>query len=466
MSSKGNGLTLKHKIGYGSGDAGGVITLTMMSFMTRYITNILKIDTAVLATMLLVWNIWDAVNDPMMGTLMDITFAKAKTQKNKFRPWILASIPVMAFGVIAFYIIPSKMGGGFPMLFAIFCLKIVYEAGYTMMNIAMGSLLGVMATNDAERAGLASARGLGSTAGGLLGSIVVPQIIAKVGDNQQGYVVAAIASSILAGILVYFQYAWTEERNVSVQNNTGSESDKIKFTDILDVFKNNRAYLALCIHSVCICLGIAIKDQTGAYVFADAYGDIGLMSMSTMVMAALMVIVLVTAPKLAKKIELVKIIRIALIAGIILSAVVFVMSTFVDITGFQFLILSAIAGTLIQVSVQMQWGLVGESIDYNEYLTGKRTEGSIYGTFSLTRRIGTTIGSSLAVLMLGWINYDPNLAEAGLAQAESTLIGLKSMYVLAPAIGAIGSYLAFRFVWNINNDLREKIGAWRANKNG
>ena len=58
----------------------------------------------------------------------------------------------------------------------------------------------------------------------------------------------------------------------------------------------------------------------------------------------------------------------------------------------------------------MQWGLVGEAIDYNEMITGKRTEGSIYGTFNLSRRVGQTIGNSAAIFMLGVIGYNADLA--------------------------------------------------------
>jgi len=69
-------LTLKQKIGYGCGDAGGLFTFSLMSaFFTRYCLNILGVSTEMLATLLLVWNVWDAVNDPLMGTLMDKAFA-------------------------------------------------------------------------------------------------------------------------------------------------------------------------------------------------------------------------------------------------------------------------------------------------------------------------------------------------------------------------------------------------------
>jgi len=110
----------------------------------------------------------------------------------------------------------------------------------------------------------------------------------------------------------------------------------------------------------------------------------------------------------------------------------------------------------------MQWGLVGEAIDYNEYLTGKRTEGSIYGTFNLTRRIGQTIGNSAAVLALGWIGYDTALADAGLAQAAGTLTGIKVLCVLVPGIFVIGSWFAFKKVWNITPEIRAEIAAKKA----
>lgn len=460
MSNTTKGLTLKHKIGYGAGDAGGVVTLYMISgYMTLYLTNILKVDTAVLASMLLIWNIWDAVNDPMMGTLMDMAFAKSKNKKNKFRPWILASIPVLIFGLIAFYVIPVRLGGGFPMIASVFVLKIVYEAGYTMMNIGMGSLLGVMSTNDNERAGLSSARGFGATIGGLIGGMVIPLILKNVGQNETGFMVAAIACAILGGFIVYIHYAWTEERNVSAQSATAedSEAEKVKFTDILQVFKKNRAYLALCLHSIAICFAQGIQQQASAFMYTSVLGDIGLQSIASPISTVLMIVALSAAPKLAKKMDLVKIIRMSLLGGIVSYGVLYVLMITTGLNNIVFVVWSSISTALVTLSVQMQWGLVGEAIDYNEYLTGKRTEGSIYGTFSLTRRIGQTLAASLAVLMLGWIGYDGGAA----VQSAGAIKGLISMNLLAPAVGGLLSFLSFTFIWNINSDVRAKMTAWK-----
>lgn len=65
--------------GYGCGDAGGCITVGLIwSYMTRYLQVHLAVNPAILATILLIWNVWDAVNDPLMGAIMDIVFARSK----------------------------------------------------------------------------------------------------------------------------------------------------------------------------------------------------------------------------------------------------------------------------------------------------------------------------------------------------------------------------------------------------
>ena len=162
--------------------------LVAIGQMNRYIQNVLGVPATVLATMLLIWNIWDAVNDPLVGTFLDVYFAKAKA-KEKFRPWILRSIPILAFGMIAFFSVPNMFQGALRVV-ALFILKIIFELGYTIMNIGMGSLLGVMATNDAERASLSSARGFGSTVGGMVGMMVLPQILANIGETTTGYMIS------------------------------------------------------------------------------------------------------------------------------------------------------------------------------------------------------------------------------------------------------------------------------------
>ena len=467
--AKSDKLTFKHIIGYGCGDAGGCICMVpIWYFMSRYLQVNLQMNAGVLATMLLIWNVWDAVNDPMMGTIMDICYSKAKPGKDKFRPWILASIPIMVIGTIAFFIVPTLLDG-LTMMVAIFCLKIVSEAGYTMMNIAMGSLLGNMSKNDNERATLSSARGFGSTFAHMLGGVVAPMILGKYGTGNEGYMMVALVFCIIGGVVVFMHYAWTEERNkttvVVEKTPEEKEAEKFKITDIINIITKNRAFLALVLHSICICAIQSLGQGASTYMFIDVLGNIELQSVSSALSSGLMYVILLSAPILTKKWDLVLIIRVCLLGGAIgFAGLVAYLLMASDLNGMLYVVWFAIASGLVTMSVQMQWGLVAESIDYNEYLTGKRNEGTIYGFFSLSRRIGTTIANSGTVLLIAAIGYDTEAANAGLAQAESVLTGIKLMVAGFPMLAALGSFCCFTFVWCINSDVRQKMADWKAAK--
>ena len=458
-------LNALNHIGYGAGDAGGVTMLILISYLERFSRNVLGVDTAVYAAILLIWNVWDAINDPLVGTFMDVMFTKAKNKSNKFRPWILRSIPILAVGLISLFTLPTLFDG-LLCIVVLFISKIVFELGYTVMNIGMGSLLGVMATNDAERASLSSARGFGSTVGGMVGMMAIPVVLDALGETPFGYAATATVAAGLGCLLVFIHYFFTVERNVEAQNKvkTAEEkaAEKVKVTDILNVFKVNRPYLALCIHSICICFVQGIAQGASTYMYADVLGDMALASIGSVISMPVMFGGLIIAPILAKKFDLVAIIRTCILVGCIMLAGCFVYAMIApSMIPILYIVWSGVGTGLVTLSVQLQWGLVGEAIDYNEFLTGKRSEGAIYGTFSLTRRIGQTLSGSLAVLMLTWFGYQ---AGAGTAQPASAVFGIKAMCILFPAIIAMGSWASFKFIWNINAEKRAEVAAWKEAK--
>ena len=113
-----------------------------------------------------------------------------------------------------------------------------------MFNIPMGSLLSAMSTNDAERASLSSARGVGSMFGNMIPSMIGPVVIGLFGDTKStGYMITGVACAIVGFVVCLLHYALTEERRVV---NEETNADDIKITDILEVVKKNRAFIALC----------------------------------------------------------------------------------------------------------------------------------------------------------------------------------------------------------------------------
>ena len=457
--TKSNGLTFKHKFGYALGDAGGCMTFAIMgSSFTMYCTDALGLNTALIAVLFAIWNVWDFINDPLMGALMDKSFAKHHNKRGKFRPWLLRSAPIVCVGFIALWSVPQFFDG-VAMVAMLFILKILYEGAYTMFNIPMGSMLSAMADTDQERASLSSSRGFGSMIGNMIPVIIAPAVINALGKtNPTGYAIAASVCAIIGLVMCLGHYALTEERNVV--ENASEEADNIKMTDILNVFRVNRPFLALCVHGVCICTMQYVGSTLANYMFSEVFGDLSLASYGAVISMPLMLLTLLLGPMLAKKFGLENFIRWGLLAGSVLYIILFGLHCVTTVNPFVHIIMNSLAMGLASMSIYMQWGLVGEAIDYNEMITGKRTEGSIYGTFNLARRVGQTIGNSGAVLLLGFIGYNAQLE----VQTASTIFGIKILCVLLPGIFILGSWAAFKFLWNMTPETRAKVAEFKASK--
>ena len=453
---KSTGLKFKHKFGYGLGDAGGCMSFALMgSTFAMYCTDALKVNTELLAILLIVWNVWDFINDPLMGAFMDKSFSKNHNSKGKFRPWLLRSSPLLCVSFIALWSVPSLFEG-LSLICVLFGLKIIYEGTYTMFNIPMGSLLSAMADNDKERATLSSARGLGSAFGNAIPVMLMPLLIDKFGKtNSVGYAIGATICALIGFVLCMGHYALTEERTTSLQG--ANEQQNIKVTDILNVFRVNKPFLALCIHGICICTMQYVNNTITNYMFSAVYDDLKLVTYGSIVSAPFMTITLFAGPFFAKKFGLEKFIRFGLLMGAVMYVGLFGLHMATNVNPYVHMILSNCAMGIASVSIYMQWGLVSEAIDYNEMITGKRTEGSIYGTFNLSRRVGQTIGNSATVLMLGWTGYNGDLA----VQSAATVTGIKIIAVLLPGVFVLGSWAAFKFLWKVDSETRNKIDEFK-----
>ena len=77
------------------------MTFTLMAgIFTMFCTNALGIDPVLLGTLVIIWTVWDAINDPLMGALMDKAFAKKQDPRGKFRPWLLRATPLLAVCIL------------------------------------------------------------------------------------------------------------------------------------------------------------------------------------------------------------------------------------------------------------------------------------------------------------------------------------------------------------------------------
>ena len=456
MTQNNNPLTLKHRIGYALGDFGGCMTFSLMSaFLTRYYVNVALMDTTVIAVMTLIWKIFDALSNPVNGVMLDKSFAKRSGRGDKFRPWILRVSPFTGLVGILVFTAPGWVDG-MSRLVVSFTTYLTYEVCYAMQHIALGGLISAMAKNDAERAELSSARGIGGMLGNIIPQMLFPAIITLFERNTSlGYGTGVTVCAVIGYIGCLGCYFFTEERNVSLQE---ADASPIKVTDILEVFQRNRAFVALCIHGLLSGILMSVGGALSTYMYADVLGSLALMSVGSMIGMPVSLLCMSAVPKLTRKIGSQKVLLGSLLLGGGLYVGLFVLHIAADINVWVHIVINALAGGISGLSNMMQWGMLSEAIEYNEYLTGKRTEGSINGTFNMLRRLGQGLGASFGVAMLGMIGY--NTASA--VQTSGTILGIKVLCLLFPAFCAAGSWFVFRFVWNITPELRAEMARKRA----
>lgn len=452
------GLTKKHLVGYALGDMGGCMTFSIVgSFMTRYYINVTMLDTAILATMTLIWKIWDAACNPVIGVLMDREYAKNSNPLGKFRPWMLRSAPLLAITAILMVTAPTWVEGA-GKLVVVFVTYLLYETFYTMFNLPYASLLSAMAGDDAERAVLSSARGVGAMLGNLLPTVMFPVIIEKFSHNPQlGYAGGVTVCAVLGLIFCLLSCRFTQERcNVEASGSSG-----LKLEDFVLTFRKNKAFQALCLHAVFQCVLMGINMSMGTYIYSDILGSITYMSLGMMVTMPVNIVVMIVAPALTRKVGLERLIRTGLLLGTVIQGILFGMHVLWDVNIWVHMAMNILVSVAIGMGTMMQWGLVSETVNYNAYLTGKRTEGTIFGVFNMLRRVGQAIGSALSVASLGWLGYDAALANQGLQQSGSTLLGMKVVCFLVPAVCILGSWAAFQFLWDITPETRAAMTAER-----
>ena len=287
--------------------------------------------------------------------------------------------------------------------------------------------------------------------GNMIPGMVGPVIIGFFGDKTStGYMITGVGCAVVGFVICLMHYFFTEERRVV---NEKTNADDIKVSDILSVIKNNRAFIALCLHGICICTMQYLTENMSMYMYSAVYNDVTYKTVASILSAPFMAAAMAAVPFMCKKMGLEKVIRTSLLIGGAVTGLLFVLHLFLDVSPLIHGVILGIGSGMAMVSIQMQWGLVGEAIDYNEYITGKRTEGSIYGAFNLSRRLGQTVGLGFSFFALDWIRYDPALEVQGAA----TIFGFKILCVLVPAIFILGSWAAFRFVWNITPEVRRRM---------
>ena len=153
-------FSMKDKIGYTLGDLGCCFTEQYRAmYLSIFYTLILQVNPFHVGILLLITKIWDAVNDPIIGAIVD---SRKATKGGKFIPWIRAfSFPMAVLCILGFVNV-GNINYGLRLAY-MFVTYVLYEALYTCVNVPFGTLSSVMTDDVSQRTALSRYRSLGGT---------------------------------------------------------------------------------------------------------------------------------------------------------------------------------------------------------------------------------------------------------------------------------------------------------------
>ena len=235
--NKDRAFSIQDKIGYMFGDFG---CATFFAFVSSYLmvfyTDVLGITAAAVGTLFVFARIWDAINDPIMGVLVD---KKGTTRHGKFRPYIVTfGFPMVIIGLLAFTFIPG-LPENMKLPYA-YVTYILFGMLYTAVNIPYGSLASVMTTDPNERTSLSTFRNIGSLGANLLVMVMVPKIIfnAQGGVTAEGFITCGVILAIISLVSFLLTFRFTSERIIHQQSTKQSAS----IGSTLKILLKNRAF--------------------------------------------------------------------------------------------------------------------------------------------------------------------------------------------------------------------------------
>ncbi|MBS4208031.1 glycoside-pentoside-hexuronide (GPH):cation symporter [Bacillus sp. FJAT-50079] len=442
---------MRDKLGYLFGDFGNdFFFMLAASFLMVFYTDVFHINAATVGGLFLVARLWDAVADVTWGRFID---TRKPGKHGKFKPWIFRmSFPLVVMGVLMFVKIPG-MSHGFYLAYA-YVTYILWGTLYSTVNIPYGSMASVITSDPVERTSLSTFRTLGANLAGLIINVLGPLILFV--DNKADanrFMLGAIIFGILSLSCYMACYKLSTERIIAPVK----EKQKGAMGKTMKGLVKNKPLIWILISSLTFMVCFMLIGAVNVYLFKDFFGNakalsiVGLMQTLTVLIAMPMVRPLVA--KFGKK-ELAA-------AGLLLSAVVYFILYFLpNLTAIQFIAVLTVAMFGYAFFNLVVWAFVTDVIDYHEYITGLREDGTVYSVYSFARKVGQAIAGGVGGVAIAAVGYDSTLD----VQTEGALNGIHALATLVPAIIFVVIFLMLVFLYPLNKTRTLELAAELAKK--
>ena len=453
------------KLAYAAGDFGCNMSFALKSYMMVFWTQFMKMDAGLYAALLVLVQVWDAINDPLVGTMIDSD--KHQYKMGKFKSYIfVGSIGLIVAAALCF--IPWVNAPGFvkPILFV--AGYILWDAFYTVANVPYGSMLGLITEDAGERAQLSSYRSAGSMIAGIITGIMLPFLIYDKSNNMVGGRMFWIA--LLMGCLGFgaFQFL-IRKTTIRVDTEVQCKEDAPKFNIFKAVvnFCKNRPAIGATLGACAMFLGMYGASTASTVMFQAYFKNAqisGLLSMVTMLpMFLFMPFIKRIVGKWGKK----EAAGFGACFSVLACILMLVLPITPDGKGILIYMLCQILNGLgMGVYQCVSYSMMADSIDYNEWKFGTREEGTIYSIHSFFRKLAQGVGPSIGLIVATWLGYN---AALGADQPYEIAVMMRYLVAAFYLLAAALQWLAINLVFNLDKKtlakMTEELDASRAANN-
>lgn len=450
------------QVGYMLGDVGGsFVNLYVDAYFMVFCSYVLGISSFFMGTLFLVSRLWDAVNDPLIGSFPDRW--KIGKSGDRFKPYIkIAMIPLAISGLLCFMDVSSwgSVGKHVWICFA----YILYGMSYTGTSMPYGSLASVVSGDGVERTKLSRARSIGGMIVGICLSIV-PMFIwkdevvngAKVQTAvPSGFLIVAVIFGVCSLLAYTGLLAITKER---IHYDTNKQD--YHYGEVLKGVFRNRPLLGAMLATIGSTLAITGQSQFGSYMYKEYYHFPQIVGILSLISLPIMLVLFPIIPSLVKKFGKRNVILAPAGVGLVVTIALFL----IPIPNPWVYFALSIVGTLgNNVFAMLVWALVTDCLDYQEVITGTRADGSVYSIFTFARKLGSTMASTLASYTLGWIGFDAAAAKQGLQQTMEVADRIRYLCTGIPVVTCVLLVLGLGLVYNLTMEDTSRISKELADK--
>ena len=488
------------KLAYAAGDLGCNMSFSLKSTVQTFWLVFMMMETGLLSLLLLIVQIWDAVNDPLIGAMIDSDQRKYKM--GKFKTYIfIGACGLVVGGAAVFLPFPDAKVWVKAMLFIIG--YIIWDAFYTVANVPYGSMLPLVTDDKAEQAQLSTWRSIGSMIGNVLPMVLLPFIIwdkvEYTGDfsflerihipdesketflkylhvnplTNEPYAVGdeflnpltgeqleiliggrAFLAALIMGVIGFAAFMFMIKKiTIRIDENavkTTQKTEKFNVVKSFGKFMKNRPAVGATIAAMGMFLGMQSATTASTVMFATYFGQAKLSGVIQLIgflpMIFFMPFITKIVTKYGKKEASVVGTLVSLAGGGIMLIFPIVSNKTVALV--IFLLGLVVFGVGMGVYTCVSWAMMGDAIDYNEWKFGTREEGTVYSLHSFFRKLAQGIGPSAVLLIMGWLGYKSELGT--ILQSTSTAKNMCWLVAGLYAFSAIVQFIGIALVYNLD----------------